>query len=142
MLLSTGSNWRLRSGATSAESGGRTSRFSKIGNRSDTTDVQLVNYNRTVNKRDNWTGNMAVAQTVVQAKKSGLLRGDKRLSIKKEDLHFYDKKSYIPIDICLLLDASGSMAGEKRQAASFGQHLLLTGKERVAVVTFQKGAPE
>lgn len=120
--------------------GGRTSRFSKIGQSDqDTTDVQLVNYNRTVNKRDNWTGNMAVAQTVVQAKKSGLLRGDKRLSIKKEDLHFYDKKSYIPIDICLLLDASGSMAGEKRQAASFlAQHLLLTGKERVAVVTFQE----
>ena len=120
--------------------GGRTSRFSKIGQSDqDTTDVQLVNYNRTVNKKDNWTGNMAVAQTVVQAKKSGLLRGDKRLSIKKEDLHFYDKKSYIPIDICLLLDASGSMAGEKRQAASFlAEHLLLTGKERVAVVTFQE----
>ena len=31
------------------------------------------------------------------------------------------------------------MAGEKRQAASFlAQHLLLTGKERVAVVTFQE----
>ena len=120
--------------------GGRTSRFSKIGQSDqDTTDVQLVNYNRTVNKKDNWTGNMAVAQTVVQAKKSGLLRGDKRLAIRKEDLHFYDKKSYIPIDICLLLDASGSMAGEKRQAASFlAQHLLLTGKERVAVVTFQE----
>lgn len=120
--------------------GGRTSRFSKIGQSDqDTTDVQLVNYNRTVNKKDNWTGNMAVAQTVVQAKKSGLLRGDKRLSIRKDDLHFYDKKSYIPIDICLLLDASGSMAGEKRQAASFlAQHLLLTGKERVAVVTFQE----
>lgn len=120
--------------------GGRTSRFSKIGQSDqDTTDVQLVNYNRTLNKRDNWTGNMAVAQTVVQAKKSGLLRGDKRLSIKKQDLHFYDKKTYIPIDICLLLDASGSMAGEKRQAASFlAQHLLLTGKERVAVVTFQE----
>lgn len=120
--------------------GGRTSRFSKIGQSDqDTTDIQLVNYNRTVNKKDNWTGNMAVAQTVVQAKKSGLLRGDKRLSIRKDDLHFYDKKSYIPIDICLLLDASGSMAGEKRQAASFlAQHLLLTGKERVAVVTFQE----
>lgn len=120
--------------------GGRTSRFSKIGQSDqDTTDVQLVNYNRTINKKDNWTGNMAVAQTVVQAKKNALLRGEKRLSINKQDLHFYDKKSYIPIDICLLLDASGSMAGEKRQAASFlAQHLLLTGKERVAVVTFQE----
>ncbi len=120
--------------------GSRTSRFSKIGkSEQKTTDVQLTDYNRTINKRDSWTGNLAVSQTVVQAKKSGLLRGDKRLSIKKQDLHFYDKKSYIPVDICLLLDASGSMAGEKRQAASFlAQHLLLTGKERVAVVTFQE----
>ena len=34
--------------------------------------------------------------------------------------------------------ASGSMAGEKRQAACLAEHLLLTGKEKVAVVTFQE----
>jgi len=120
--------------------GGKSSRFSKIGkSEQETTDIQLVDYNRTVNRKDTWTGNMAVPQTIIQAKKSGLLRGDQRFSVRKEDLHFYGKKSYIPIDICLLIDCSGSMAGEKRQAASFlAQHLLLTGKERVAVVTFQE----
>lgn len=122
--------------------GGRNAHFSKIGkSEQETTAVQLTDYNRTLHKKDSWTGNLAVSQTVIQAKKSGLLRGDQRLNIRKQDLHFYDKKSYIPIDICLLLDASGSMAGEKRQAAGFlAQHLLLTGKERVAVITFQERA--
>lgn len=61
------------------------------------------------------------------------------MRIQKDDLHYYEKKSYIPIDICLLIDASGSMAGDKRQAACYlAEHLLLTGKEKVAVVTFQE----
>jgi len=43
------------------------------------------------------------------------------------------------MDVCLLIDASGSMAGEKRQAACYlAQHLLLSGREKVAVVTFQE----
>lgn len=122
--------------------GGGSTRFRKVGqSKQKTTHIEFVDYHKTVNKSDTWTGNLAVPQTVVQAKKNGFLRGDERFSIKKEDLHFYDKKSYIPIDICLLMDASGSMAGEKRQAASYlAQHLLLTGKERVAVITFQERA--
>ena len=120
--------------------GGGTTRFRKMGqSEQKTTPVEFVDYSRTVNKTDTWTGNLAVPETVIQAKKSSVLRGEPGFSIKKKDLHFYDKKSYIPIDICLLMDASGSMAGEKRQAASYlAQHLLLTGKERVAVVTFQE----
>jgi magnesium chelatase subunit D len=82
---------------------------------------------------------LAVPETVIQALKNSYLRGDNHFSIKKQDLHYYEKKSYVPIDICLLIDASGSMAGDKRQAACFlAEHLLLTGKEKVAVVTFQE----
>ncbi|MEA4925142.1 MAG: VWA domain-containing protein [Syntrophomonadaceae bacterium] len=129
----------IRRNIRKVPSGGST-RFKKIGqSKLKSTHLEFVDYHKTVNKSDTWTGNLAVPETVIQAKKNGFLRGDQRFSIKKEDLHFYDKKSYIPIDICLLMDASGSMAGDKRQAAAYlAQHLLLTGKERVAVVTFQE----
>ena len=102
--------------------------------------MEFTNYNRTINNSEkNWSGNLAVPQTVIQAKKNSFLRGDKQFSLQKEDLHFYDKKTYVPIDICLLIDSSGSMAGEKRQAACFlAEHLLLSGKEKIAVVTFQE----
>lgn len=121
--------------------GGGSSRFRKLGSAEHkSTHLEFTNYNRTINNSEkNWSGNLAVPQTVIQAKKNSFLRGDQHFTLQKEDLHFYDKKSYVPVDICLLIDASGSMAGDKRQAACFlAEHLLLTGKEKVAVVTFQE----
>jgi magnesium chelatase subunit D len=102
--------------------------------------VIYINRNRTINDPDKkWSGDLAVPETIIQAKKNSILRGDQHFTIKKQDLHFYDKKIYVPIDICLLIDASGSMAGDKRQAACFlAEHLLITGREKVAVVTFQE----
>lgn len=121
--------------------GGGASRFRKLGKiEQKTTQVEFTNHNRTVNDPDkNWSGDLAVPQTIIQALKNSYLRGDDHFTIKKTDLHFYDKKSYVPIDICLLLDASGSMAGDKRQAACYlAEHMLLSGKEKVGVVTFQE----
>ncbi|MDO4540195.1 MAG: VWA domain-containing protein [Syntrophomonadaceae bacterium] len=120
--------------------GSGNSRYKKLGS-SDRkrSPIEFVNYQKTIrNTGGSWGGNLAVPSTIVQAKINSVMRGDSRLTIDKTDLHYYDKKTYIPIDICLLLDASGSMAGDKRQAACYlAQHLLLTGRERVAVVTFQ-----
>ena len=121
--------------------GGGSSRFRKLGKiEQKMVQVEFTNHNKTVNDPErNWSGDLAVPQTVTQALINGRLRGDKGFSIKKEDLHYYDKKSYIPIDVCLLIDSSGSMAGDKRQAACYlAEHLLLTGKEKVSVVTFQE----
>ncbi len=119
-------------------SGGRFKKLGKVDQQSSA--VQYTNRNKTKNNSEaNWSGDLAVPQTVIQATKNSFMRGDSQLSIKKEDLHYYEKKSYIPIDVCLVVDASGSMAGDKRQAACFlAEHLLLSGKEKVAVVTFQE----
>ena len=121
--------------------GSGTSRYKKLGS-SDRkrSAIEFINYQKTRrNMEGTWGGNLAVCDTAIRAKINSTLRGETRLSIKKDDLYFYDKKTYIPLDVCLLMDASGSMAGDKRQAAcALAQHLLLTGRERVAVVTFQE----
>lgn len=121
--------------------GSGSSKFKKMGQvNQKNRRVEFINYNKTINiNSQQWSGNLAVPETIIQAKKNSFFREDKRFSIQKEDLHYYAKRSYIPVDICLLMDASGSMAGEKRQAAAYlAQHLLLSGKERVAVVSFQE----
>ncbi|WP_054695428.1 vWA domain-containing protein [Syntrophomonas palmitatica] len=118
--------------------GGRFKKLGKVDQK--TSQVQYTNRNKTINDQDgSWSGDLAVPETVIQAKKNSFLRGDDHFTIQKEDLHYYEKKSYVPVDVCLLIDASGSMAGDKRQAACFlAEHLLLSGKEKVAVVTFQE----
>ncbi|MGI6412741.1 MAG: vWA domain-containing protein [Syntrophomonadaceae bacterium] len=120
---------------------GGSSRFRKLGKiEKKSAVVEFTNRNKTANCPDrNWSGDLAVPDTIIKAKKNCFLRGDSRFAIRKEDLHYYEKKSYIPINVCLLMDASGSMAGDKRQAACYlAQNLLLTGREKVAVVTFQE----
>jgi magnesium chelatase subunit D len=86
-----------------------------------------------------WTGDLAVPETIMEARKNGLRRSEAGITIKKEDLMIYRKRAYMPMDVCLLIDASGSMTGEKFQASRYlAEHLLLSGKEKVAVVTFQE----
>ncbi len=124
---------------------GGNSRFRKLGKiEKKSSYVEFTNRNKTINDPEKaWSGDLAVPETVIQAKINSYLRGEDRFTIRKEDLHYFTKKSYIPVDICLLIDASGSMAGDKRQAACYlAEHLLLTGKEKVAVVIFQERSSE
>ncbi|MGE5373273.1 MAG: vWA domain-containing protein [Solirubrobacterales bacterium] len=116
-------------------------RFRRIGIQTQKpSTVSFTNRNKVKPLKDNtWFGDLAVPETIIAAKKGSLIRRDTRFTIRKEDLQVYTKRSYVPMDICLLIDASASMSGEKRQAACYlAEHLLLTGRERVSVVTFQE----
>lgn len=121
-----------------------TGRFHKVVDaRQQATKVEFTNLNKVRKASDSMrSGNLAVPETVVRGKISSLMYGDKGLKIRREDLRIYEKRSRVPINICLLIDTSFSMKGEKKQAAFFlAQHLLVSGRDKVAVVTFQdKGA--
>lgn len=86
-----------------------------------------------------WLGDIAVPETIISAVKRSRMEGRPRIRVKTEDIKVYGRKSYTPVDICLLIDCSSSMAGEKSKAAWFlAEHLLLSSREKLAVVTFQE----
>lgn len=61
------------------------------------------------------------------------------LRLKPEDLRVYRRRRRRPVDICLLIDASASMSGERmRDAKTLVRHLLLTTRDKVAVIVFQE----
>ncbi len=92
-----------------------------------------------------WLGTLAVPETVVRAVTGRLERKalgageDPGLSFRREDILVYRRRSLGPLDICLVIDASASMAGPRMRAAKYlAQHLLLSTRDRVAVVVFQE----
>ncbi|ADG81110.1 vWA domain-containing protein [Thermincola potens] len=86
-----------------------------------------------------WLGELAIPETVVAATARSFLQGQRHMSIKREDIRQYGRKSFAPIDTCLAIDCSGSMVGEKIRAVAYlAQHFLLTSREKVSVVTFQE----
>jgi len=88
---------------------------------------------------ENASNSIAVPETILQGASRSLREGQKRVTITPDDIRVYGKKSFIPMDVCLLVDCSASMAGEKSRAAwQLAEHLLLTLREKVAVVTFQE----
>ncbi|MGE5416381.1 MAG: vWA domain-containing protein [Acidobacteriota bacterium] len=121
----SGGNGRLK------KSGANTEKISR---------VRYTNRNKVVRMSEaTWAADLAVPETIISAIKTSYARNKGRLMIDKDDLHIYGKRTHAPMDVCLLVDASLSMAGEKRQAACFmAQHILLTGHDKVAVITFQE----
>lgn len=92
-------------------------------------------------KNETWSSEVAVSETVIQAAKRSYLTGQRPLTIEKQDIMVYGRKSYAPVDTCLLIDCSGSMLGERIKAVNFvAEHLLLTTREKVSIVTFQERA--
>ncbi|MGE5404696.1 MAG: vWA domain-containing protein, partial [Candidatus Saccharibacteria bacterium] len=106
------------------------------------TRVYVTNHNKVLNLHDHPEvngGNIAIPETIIQAKKACFRRGDEQFHITRDDICVYDRRSYVPVDVCLLMDASESMAGAKRHATCYlAEHMLLTSKDKLAVVTFQE----
>lgn len=84
-----------------------------------------------------WPSDLAVAETVIAA----FAHSPRQLSIIPEDLRTYRERPSRSCDVCLLIDASASMAGKRIRAAKYlAQHLLLASREKVSVVVFQEGS--
>lgn len=118
----------------------RPGRFRQVGEaKQRRTTVEFTNRNKVIRLKDApWPGDLAVFETVIAAKKASLLKQKRHISISKDEIYIYGKRTYVPLNICLLIDASFSMSGEKRQAAFYlAEHLLLTSRDKIAVVTFQ-----
>jgi len=93
-----------------------------------------------------WVGELALPETVVAAARRRLQddpqvgQGPPGLTIQRNDLHQVQRSQPEPLDICLLIDASASMAGRRLKAAKFlARHLLLATRDQVAVIAFQEG---
>lgn len=103
-------------------------------------EQEVLNLHKILTKdAENASNSIAVPETILQGASRSLREGQRRITITPDDIRVYGKKSFIPMDVCLLVDCSASMAGEKSRAAwQLAEHLLLTLREKVAVVTFQE----
>lgn len=90
---------------------------------------------------DEWLTDLAPAETIARARARALSEGGPASpwSIDKGDLCLRERGRLRPVDLCLLVDASASMAGKRIRAARYlAEHILLATRDRVAVITFQE----
>lgn len=98
-----------------------------------------------------WLGDVAVPETVIAAvRRSWLERvqgraagvraeGPVRIRLERRDVHVHLRSAARLLDICLLIDASASMAGRRILAAKhLARHLLVSTRDRIAVIAFQE----
>ncbi len=84
----------------------------------------------------------AVAETVATAARAIPTRGWE-LAIRPEDLRLTQRRKIPRIDICLLVDASASMAGKRiRAAKELARQLCRRTRDRIAVLTFSDRSAE
>ncbi|TYP50376.1 vWA domain-containing protein [Thermosediminibacter litoriperuensis] len=88
--------------------------------------------------KTDWLEEIEVAETV----KKALVRchfGGEKFSIQREDLVTVKRCPEKGQDICLIIDASASMAGERLRSAKFlAKHIVLKSHRRVSVLAFQE----
>lgn len=95
-----------------------------------------------------WLNDVAVPETLGAAIRRTHLerlgqarppRSLQRLRLERKDIQLYLRASEHALHICLLIDASASMAGRRIMAAKhLARHLLVSTKDRIAVIAFQE----
>lgn len=98
-----------------------------------------------------WVGDVAVPETVTAAIRRAYLErmrrrsaglpaeGPVRILLERRDIHVVLRSAEQPLHICLLIDASASMAGRRIMAAKhLARHLLVSTRDRIAVIAFQE----
>lgn len=93
-----------------------------------------------------WLGDLAVPETVRAALTRTHLERIRTgaecaagLRLERADVHVLLRSGERPLHICLLIDASASMAGRRILAAKhLARHLLVSTRDRIAVIAFQE----
>jgi magnesium chelatase subunit D len=89
--------------------------------------------------KDAWLGNIAVPETIIQSAKSRFFQKRRLPLLTRDDIRVHQQVVTKPVDVCLVIDGSASMAGPKMKAVwQLAEHLLLTSRDRIAVVIFQR----
>jgi len=89
-------------------------------------------------RRGERLGELAPAETVLAAAARAAAHAAP-LRIQTGDLRLRRRRRRRRVDLCLLIDASASMEGGRMRAAkTLARHLLLTSRDRVAVMAFQE----
>jgi len=84
-----------------------------------------------------YRGSISVAETVRSWAVRCATEGS-HSPIQREDIRIEQVRRPARVDVCLLIDASASMAGRRIQAAKhLARHLFLTCRDKVSVLTFQ-----
>ncbi len=88
--------------------------------------------------KDAWLSSIAIPETIVQATKNRYFQKRDTPLLTKDDIRVRQQVMSKPVDVCLVIDGSASMAGSKMKAVwQLAEHLLLTTRDRIAVVIFQ-----
>ncbi len=93
----------------------------------------------TASLKDAWLGSIAVPETIVQAAKNRYFQKRRTPLLTRDDIRVHQQVMSKPVDVCLVIDGSASMAGPKMKAVwQLAEHLLLATRDRIAVVIFQR----
>jgi magnesium chelatase subunit D len=93
----------------------------------------------TVPLKNAWLGSIAVAETIVQSAKNRFFQKRSAPLLTRDDIRVHQRVMSKPVDVCLVIDGSASMAGPKMKAVwQLAEHLLLSTRDRIAVVIFQR----